>query len=110
MPSATRLPSSSRLSSSRRRWTAGSGACRAYRAELERLGAVDRELLAGRAAAAVGGDFAAWSGAPVFVYGFEDREQALQWALLGRSPGGAEVVVSPVRARPSRVRGPRADR
>ena len=66
---------------------------RAYRAELERLGAVDRELLAGRAAAAVGGDFAAWSGAPVFVYGFEDLTGA-QWALLEALAGRCEVVVS----------------
>ena len=88
MPSATRLRSSSRLLSNRRRWTASSGACRAYRVELERLGAVDRELLAGRAAAAVGGDFAAWSGAPVFVYGFEDRP-AHSGRCSRRSPGGA---------------------
>ena len=66
---------------------------RAYRVELERLGAVDRELLAGRAAAAVGGDFAAWSGAPVFVYGFEDLTGA-QWALLEALAGRCEVVVS----------------
>ncbi len=67
---------------------------RAYRAELERLGVVDRELLAGAGGrAAVGGDLDAWSGAPVFVYGFEDLTGA-QWALLEALAGRCEVVVS----------------
>ena len=66
---------------------------RAYRAEIERLGAVDRELLAGRAAAAIGGDLEAWRGSPVFVYGFEDLTGA-QWALLEGLAGRCETLVS----------------
>src|SRR5439155_1786167 len=65
----------------------------AYRAELERLGVWDRDVLRRRAAERLATDFAAWSGRPVFAYGFEDLTGA-EWALLEALAGRAEVCVS----------------
>ena len=53
----------------------------AYRAELDRLGLWDRDLLRRRAAERLQSDFAAWNDEPVYAYGFEDLTGA-QWALL----------------------------
>ena len=64
-----------------------------YRAELERLGAWDRDILRRRAAERLGTDLAAWTGAPVFAYGFEDLTGA-EWAVLEALAGRAEVTVS----------------
>jgi ATP-dependent helicase/DNAse subunit B len=65
----------------------------AYRDELGRLGAWDRETAARRAATLVASDLAGWEGSPVFVYGFEDLTGA-QWTLLEALAGRAEVTVS----------------
>src|SRR2546423_8047213 len=65
----------------------------AYRAELERLGLSDRDLIRRRAAERVGGELEAWDGRPVFAYGFEDLTGA-QWALLEALAGRGEVTVS----------------
>ncbi len=65
----------------------------AYRAELEGLGLTDRELARTRAANRLGTDLAAWSGEPVFAYGFEDLTAA-EWSLLEALAGRAEVTVS----------------
>src|SRR5262245_5152968 len=50
-----------------------------YRAELERLELWDRDLLRRHAAGRVSSELEAWSGRPVFAYGFEDLTGA-QWA------------------------------
>src|SRR5207237_6853019 len=65
----------------------------AYRAELDRLGLWDRDLLRRRAAERVASDLDAWSGEPVFAYGFEDLTGA-EWALLHALAGRADVTVS----------------
>ncbi len=65
----------------------------AYRAELERLGLIDRELLQRIAVARLQSDLGAWHGEPVFAYGFEDLTSA-QWALLEALAARAEVTVS----------------
>jgi len=64
-----------------------------YRAELDRLGLADAELVRRRAAELAGRDLAAWEGAPVFAYGFEDFTGA-EWALLEALAGRGEVTVS----------------
>jgi ATP-dependent helicase/DNAse subunit B len=64
-----------------------------YRAELERLELWDRDLLRRHAAERVAGELDAWSGRPVFAYGFEDLTGA-QWALLNALAGRTEVTVS----------------
>jgi ATP-dependent helicase/DNAse subunit B len=64
-----------------------------YRAELDRLGLADAELERRRAAELAGRDLAAWDGAPVFAYGFEDFTGA-EWALLEALAGRGEVTVS----------------
>src|SRR6266550_3562449 len=61
--------------------------------ELERLGVWDRDVLRRRAAERLATDLAAWSGRPVFAYGFEDLTGA-EWALLEALAGRAEVCVS----------------
>jgi len=66
---------------------------RAYRAELDRLGLSDRDLLRRRAVERLGADFDAWHGEPVFAYGFEDLTGA-EWALLEALAGRTEVTVS----------------
>jgi hypothetical protein len=65
----------------------------AYRGELDRLGLWDRDLLRRRAAERVAGELDAWSGEPVFAYGFEDLTGA-EWALLEALAGRTEVTVS----------------
>ena len=64
-----------------------------YRRELERLGLVDRDALRRRAIERLSGEFDAWSGAPVFAYGFEDLTGA-EWELLRTLAGRADVTVS----------------
>ncbi|HEV3402724.1 MAG TPA: hypothetical protein VG073_00470, partial [Gaiellaceae bacterium] len=64
-----------------------------YRAELDAVGLWDRDLLRRRAAERLGSDFAAWSGEPVFAYGFEDLTGA-EWALLEALAARADVEVS----------------
>ncbi len=65
----------------------------AYRAELDRLGLWDRDLERRYGADRVGGDLGAWSGEPVFAYGFEDLT-GTEWALLEALSGRTEVTVS----------------
>src|SRR3954463_5160251 len=65
----------------------------AYRAELDRLNLWDRDLLRRHAAERVAGELDAWSGEPVFAYGFEDLTGA-EWALLEALAGRTEVTVS----------------
>jgi len=65
----------------------------AYREELDRLGFWDRDRLRSRAVERLASDFAAWSGEPVFAYGFEDLTNA-EWALLEALAARAEVTVS----------------
>ncbi|MGH3130288.1 MAG: PD-(D/E)XK nuclease family protein, partial [Gaiellaceae bacterium] len=64
-----------------------------YRGELDRLGLWDAELERGHAAERVAGALEAWSGNPVFAYGFEDLTAA-QWRLLEALAGRADVTVS----------------
>jgi len=65
----------------------------AYRAELDRLGLWDRDLLRRRAAERIAGKLEAWGGEPVFAYGFEDLTGA-EWALLQALAGRSDVTVS----------------
>ena len=65
----------------------------AYRAELDRLGLWDRDLLRRRACERLLGDLDAWHGEPVFAYGFEDLTAA-EWSLLEALAGRADVDVS----------------
>ena len=65
----------------------------AYRAELERLELWDLDLQRRHAAERVASQLEAWSGRPVFAYGFEDLTGA-QWALLNALAGRTEVTVS----------------
>jgi ATP-dependent helicase/DNAse subunit B len=64
-----------------------------YRAELERLGRSDRDLLRRHAAERLATDLDAWHGEPVFAYGFEDLTGA-EWALLEALAGRTDVEVS----------------
>ncbi len=66
---------------------------RAYRAELERVGAWDREALRRHAVDRLAGDLDAWAGRPVLAYGFEDLTGA-EWSLLRALAGRSEVHVS----------------
>jgi len=66
---------------------------RCYRAELDRLGLWDRDLLRRRAAERLASELDAWHGEPVFAYGFEDLTGA-EWALLEALAGRTEVHVS----------------
>lgn len=65
----------------------------AYRAELDRLGLWDRDLLRRRAAERLQSDLDAWHGEPVFAYGFEDLTGA-EWSLLCALAGRTTVEVS----------------
>ncbi|MDX6469153.1 MAG: hypothetical protein QOF75_956, partial [Gaiellaceae bacterium] len=65
----------------------------AYRAELQRLGLIDRELLQRAAVERLQSDLDAWHGEPVFAYGFEDLTSA-QWALLEALAARTDVSVS----------------
>ena len=65
----------------------------AYRAELDRLGLWDRDLLRRRAVERLRSELDAWDGRPVFAYGFEDLTGA-EWSLLEALSARAEVTVS----------------
>ena len=65
----------------------------AYRAELDRLGLWDRDLLRRRAVERLRSELDAWDGRPVFAYGFEDLTGA-EWGLLEALSGRADVTVS----------------
>ncbi|MGZ8717530.1 MAG: hypothetical protein ACXWYO_10510, partial [Gaiellaceae bacterium] len=65
----------------------------AYRAELDRLGLLDRERLQRIAVTRLQSELGAWHGEPVFAYGFEDLTSA-QWALLEALAARTEVSVS----------------
>ncbi len=65
----------------------------AYRARLEELELEDRASQRRAAAEAVAEDLSAWSGRPVFAYGFEDLT-GTQWKLLEVLAGRSEVLVS----------------
>jgi RecB family exonuclease len=65
----------------------------AYRVELDRLGLWDRGLLRRHAVERLRSDLGAWSGDPVFAYGFEDLTGA-EWALLEALAARTEVTVS----------------
>ncbi len=65
----------------------------AYRAELDRLGLWDRDLMRRCACERLRGEFDAWSGEPVFAYGFEDLTAA-EWSLLETLAGRSDVCVS----------------
>ena len=64
-----------------------------YREGLEALGLRDRDGLRRRAVERLRDDFEAWSGSPVFAYGFEDLTGA-EWALLEALAARADVTVS----------------
>ena len=81
----------------------------AYRAELDRLGRWDRDALRRHAVDRLQSDFDAWSGEPVFAYGFEDLTGA-EWELLRALAGRTDVTVSlPYEAGRDRVRVAAAD-
>jgi len=65
----------------------------AYRSELDRLGLWDRDLLRRFAVERLQSGFEAWTGEPVFAYGFEDLTRA-EWELLRALAGRTEVTVS----------------
>jgi ATP-dependent helicase/nuclease subunit B len=65
----------------------------AYRAELDRVGLWDRDLLRARAAHRIAWELDAWQGRPVFAYGFEDLTGA-EWRLLEVLAGRTDVTVS----------------
>ena len=65
----------------------------AYREELETLGLRDRDGLRRHAVERLHSDLDAWSGAPVFAYGFEDLTGA-EWSLLEALAARTEVTVS----------------
>ncbi|MBV8079831.1 MAG: PD-(D/E)XK nuclease family protein [Actinobacteria bacterium] len=65
----------------------------AYRAELDRVGLRDRDLLRRSAVDRLENELDAWHGEPVFAYGFEDLTAA-EWSLLDALAGRTEVHVS----------------
>jgi len=65
----------------------------AYRGELDAAGLRDRGGVRGQAVSRLRSDLRAWSGEPVFAYGFEDLTGA-EWGLLEALAGRAEVTVS----------------
>ncbi len=65
----------------------------AYRDELDRLDAWDREELRSRAVMRLESELGAWGARPVLVYGFEDLS-GVQWALLNALAGRVDVTVS----------------
>jgi ATP-dependent helicase/DNAse subunit B len=69
------------------------GLAATYDRELERLGLWDRDRTRRRAVERLASDLAAWSGAPVFAYGFEDLTAA-EWELLGTLAGRTDLTVS----------------
>ena len=65
----------------------------AYRDELASLGLQDRDGVRRLAVERLRGDLDAWSGAPVFAYGFEDLTGA-EWALIEALSARTDVTVS----------------
>ncbi len=65
----------------------------AYRAELGEMGLRDRDGLRRDAVERLRTELEAWSGAPVFAYGFEDLTGA-EWALLEALSARTDVTVS----------------
>jgi ATP-dependent helicase/nuclease subunit B len=65
----------------------------AYREELARLGLRDRDGMRRDAVELLRNDLDAWTGAPVFAYGFEDLTGA-EWALVETLAARADVTVS----------------
>ena len=65
----------------------------AYRNELGALGLQDRDGVRRLAVERLRSDLDAWSGAPVFAYGFEDLTGA-EWALLEALSARTDVTVS----------------
>ena len=66
---------------------------RAYSTELDRLGRADRSAVSRMAVDRAESDLTAWSGEPVFAYGFEDLTAA-EWRLVEALAARAEVTVS----------------
>jgi ATP-dependent helicase/nuclease subunit B len=64
-----------------------------YRAELDRINLWDRDLLRRHAAERIANELDAWSGEPIFAYGFEDLTGA-EWALVQALAGRTQVTVS----------------
>ena len=65
----------------------------AYCEELAAAGLVDRDRVRALAVERLAGNLDAWSGEPVFAYGFEDLTGA-EWALLEALAGRTDVTVS----------------
>ncbi len=65
----------------------------AYRAELDRLGVRDRDGERRYGADRAARDLDAWTGSPVYAYGFEDLTGA-QWALIESLAARVDVTVS----------------
>jgi ATP-dependent helicase/DNAse subunit B len=65
----------------------------AYREELDRVGAWDRESLRRHAVERLANELDAWDGRPVLAYGFEDLTGA-EWMLVRTLAGRGEVHVS----------------
>ena len=65
----------------------------AYRDELGRLRVRDRDGMRRDAVERLRGDLAAWDGAPLFAYGFEDLTGA-EWALVETLAARTDVTVS----------------
>jgi ATP-dependent helicase/nuclease subunit B len=65
----------------------------AYRAELQALGRSNRGIRRRAAVERLRSDLGAWTGAPVFAYGFEDLTGA-EWALLEALAARTDVTVS----------------
>lgn len=66
---------------------------RAYRLELDGVGAWDREAMRRHAVSRLGDDLDAWDGRPVYAYGFEDLTGA-EWGLLRALAGRTDIHVS----------------
>jgi ATP-dependent helicase/DNAse subunit B len=65
----------------------------AYGRELDRLGVWDRDVIRRRGAERIAAELDAWTGEPVFAYGFEDLTQA-EWTLLEALAARTDVTVS----------------
>jgi RecB family exonuclease len=65
----------------------------AYREELSSLGLQDRDGMRRQAVERLQSDLDAWSGEPVFAYGFEDLTGA-EWALVEALSARTDVLVS----------------
>jgi ATP-dependent helicase/nuclease subunit B len=65
----------------------------AYRAELRRLGVRDRDGMRRNAVERLRGDLDAWSGEPLFAYGFEDLTGA-EWGLVEALAARTDVTLS----------------